>query len=200
MAWHLEGSYFETCSCSTPCPCAASLTLGADLDHCRSVLAFNVKSGDVDGVDVSGVGCALVLDSPKMMTDGGWKVGLYVSDAASDEQADALARVYSGALGGPPAALAPLVGEFVGVEQAPMEFHEDGLAHSLKIGDAVDMEIEDVVPFGSETGEPVKMTPVFHPAGDTLTVAQAKRANVNAFGIAYEGRTGFSAPTFSWEG
>lgn len=200
MAWRLQGSYFESCSCETPCPCVASLALGADLDYCGVLLAFNVKSGDVEGVDVGGVGCAIVVDSPKVMSDGGWKVGLYIADAASDEQADALARVYSGGLGGPPAALAPLLGEFLGVERAPIDFHEDGLTHAVKIGGAVDIEIEDLVPFGSPTGEPVKLTPVFHPAGDTMTIAQARRANVDGFGIAWRGRTGFSAPQFSWEG
>jgi hypothetical protein len=200
MSWKLEGSYFESCSCETVCPCTASLALGADLEYCRAVLAFNIQSGNVEGTDVGGVGCALVVDSPKVMSDGGWKVGLYISDAASDEQAEALGRVYSGALGGPPAAIAPLLGEFLGAERAPMEFHEDGLTHSLKIGDAVDIEVEDVVPFGSETGEPVKLTPVFHPAGDTLTISKATHATVDAFGIAYEGRAGFSAPQFSWAG
>lgn len=200
MAWNLEGSYFESCSCETVCPCTASLALGADLDYCRVVLGFNIKSGDVEGVDVGGIGCALVVDSPKVMSDGNWKVGLYISDSASDEQADALGRVYSGQLGGPPAAIGPLLGEFLGVERAPMEWHEDGLSHSLKIGDAVDIEIEDVVSFGNESGEPAQLTNIFHPAGSTLTIATAKRANVNAFGIAYEGRTGFSAPQFSWAG
>jgi hypothetical protein len=28
MAWKLEGSYFETCSCEVVCPCTASLALG----------------------------------------------------------------------------------------------------------------------------------------------------------------------------
>ncbi len=32
MAWKLEGSYFETCSCEVICPCTASLALGADLE------------------------------------------------------------------------------------------------------------------------------------------------------------------------
>src|SRR5258705_11974234 len=136
MSWKLEGSYFESCSCETVCPCTASLALGADLEYCRAVLAFNIQSGDVEGIDVGGVGCALVVDSPKVMSEGGWKVGLYISDAASDEQAEALGRVYSGALGGPPAALGPLLGEFLGAERAPMGFHEDGLTHGLKIGGA----------------------------------------------------------------
>jgi hypothetical protein len=200
MAWNLEGSYFESCSCETACPCIASMALGADLDYCRVLLAFNIQSGDVEGTDVAGVGCALLVETPKVMSEGGWKVGLYISDSASDEQADALGRVYSGALGGPPAALAPLLGAFLGIERAPMEFREDGLTHSLKIGDGVDIEIEDVVPFGAENGEPVTLTPVVHPVGDTLTVARATRASVDGFGIAYEGRAAASAPRFAWAG
>jgi hypothetical protein len=199
MAWNLEGSYFESCSCNVVCPCTASLSLGADLDYCRALLAFNIKSGDVDGIDVGGVGAALIVDSPKVMTDGNWKVGLYIADSASDEQAEALGQVFSGGLGGPPAALGPLLGEFLGVERAPMDFNENGLTHSLKIGDAVDLEVEDVVSFGVETGEPAKLVGIFHPAGSTLTIANAKRADVNGFGIAYEGHSAFSTD-FSWAG
>jgi hypothetical protein len=200
MAWKLEGTYFESCSCQVPCPCTASLNLPADLDYCRVVMAFNIADGEVDGVDVGGVGAALVVDSPKHMAEGGWKVGLYISDAANDEQTEALGKVFSGQLGGPPAAIAPLLGEFLGVEKESMEFHEDGLAHALKIGDNVDIEIEDVVPFGSESGQPAQLTNIFHPAGSTLTISTAKRANVNAFGIEYEGRGGFSKSDFAWAG
>jgi hypothetical protein len=200
MAWNLEGTYFESCSCETPCPCVVSMSLGADLDYCRLVLAFNVTSGDVDGVDVGGTAAAMVVDAPKVMTDGGWKVGLYVSEGASDEQVDALGKVFSGQLGGPPAALGPLLGEFLGVERAPLDINEEGLLHALKIGDAVDIEIEDIVPFGSESGQPAQLTNIFHPAGSTLTISKATRATVNAFGIEYEGRAGFSKSDFAWAG
>src|SRR2546423_770464 len=121
MAWNLEGTYFESCSCNAPCPCTASLSLSADLDYCRAVLCFNTQSGDVEGVDVGGVGVAMIVDSPKLMTDGNWKVGLWIDESASDEQAAALGRVFSGELGGPPATLGPLLGEFLGVERAPIE-------------------------------------------------------------------------------
>jgi hypothetical protein len=200
MAWNLEGTYFESCSCDTVCPCTASLALGADLDYCRVVLAFNIADGDVEGVDVGGLGAAMVVDSPKVMTDGNWRVGLYISDAASDEQTEALGKVFSGQLGGPPAALGPLLGEFLGVEKASMEFNEEGLTHALRIGDAVDIEIEDVVPFGSESGEPAQLTNIFHPAGSTLTISKPTRATVNAFGIEYEGHAGFSRSDFAWAG
>ena len=200
MAWNLEGTYFESCSCVTPCPCVVSMSLGADLDSCRVVLVCTVKTGEVEGLDVGGVACAMVVNAPKVMTDGNWKVGLYISDAATDEQAEALGKVFSGQIGGPPAALAPLLGEFAGAERVAMEIHEEGLLHSLKIGDAVDLEVEDIVPFGVETGKPAQLIGLFHPAGDTLTVANPTHAKVDAFGISYEGKSGFSSPKFTWAG
>lgn len=198
MAWNLEGSYFETCSCDVVCPCTASLSFGSTNDYCRVVLVFNVKHGEVEGTDVSGLTVAAVADTPKVMTDGNWRLGVFIDAAASDTQAEKLGAVFSGALGGPMEALGPLVGESLGVERAPIEVREDGLRHSVKIGDAADFEIEDIVPFGVETGQPAKLTGIFHPAGSELNVAHATRSKIDAFGIQYEAKAGFSTSQFSW--
>jgi hypothetical protein len=198
MAWKLAGTYFETCSCDVVCPCTASLALGADLDYCRVTLVFNVKDGDVDGTDVSGLTVAAVCDTPKVMTDGNWRIGVFIDGAASDEQAEKLGAVFSGQLGGPMEALGPLIGENLGAQRAPIEVREDGLTHSVKIGDAVDFEIEDIVSFGVENGQPAQLKGIFHPAGDSLTIAKATRSAINAFGIEYEGKSAFSRSEFAW--
>jgi hypothetical protein len=198
MAWKLEGTYFETCSCDVVCPCTASLALGADYDRCRVTLVFNVTDGDVEGTDVGGLTVAAVADTPKVMTDGNWRIGVFIDADASDEQAEKLGAVFSGQLGGPMAGLLPLLGENLGVERAPIEVHEEGLRHSVKIGDAVDFEIEDVVSFGVESGEPARLTGIFHPVGSELTIAKATRSRINAFGIEYEAGAAFSSANFSW--
>src|SRR4051794_40641798 len=200
MAWNFEGTYFESCSCDAPCPCTVSLDLGADLDYCRAVLIFNVKSGDVEGVDVGGLSVAMVADTPKVMSEGNWRVGLLVDDAASDEQAQALGRVFAGELGGPPASLAPLLGEFLGVERVSFDVKEDGLTHSAKIGDVVQIDVEDIVAFGVESGQPAKLEGIFHPAGTTLTIAKATHAQGNPFGIEFAGNSAFSNSDFAWAG
>jgi hypothetical protein len=198
MSWRIAGSYFETCSCDVVCPCTASLALGATHDYCRVVLVFHVTDGDVEGVDVSGLTVAAVAETPKVMTDGNWRIGVFIDGAASDEQAEKLGGVFSGALGGPMEALGPLIGENLGVQRAPIEVREDGLRHSVKIGDAVDFEIEDIVPFGVESGEPAQLVGIFHPAGHELTVAHATRSQIDAFGISYEGKAAFSRHEFAW--
>ncbi len=198
MSWKLEGSYFETCSCDLVCPCTASLALGATNDYCRAMLVFNVKDGDVEGTDVSGLTVAAIADTPKVMSDGNWRLGVFIDGAASDEQASKLGAVFGGQLGGPMESLGPLVGESLGVERASIDVQEDGLRHSVKIGDSIDFEIEDVVSFGVETGEPARLVGIFHPAGSELTIAKATRSRINAFGIEYEGKAAFSRSQFSW--
>ena len=198
MAWSVRGTYFETCSCELMCPCNFSLAHGAHYDRCRVTLVFNVTEGEVEGTNVSGLKVAAIADTPKVMTDGNWRLGVFIDDKASEEQAEKLIAVFSGQLGGPMEGLAPLIGENLGVERAPIEVHEEDLRHSVKIGDAIDFEIEDVVPFGAETGEPARLAGIFHPAGSEFRAAEAKRTKINAFGIEYEGKSALSASEFSW--
>ena len=198
MSWALKGSDVETCSCELMCPCNLSFDHGATYDFCRATLVFHIREGDVDGTDINGLRIAFIIDTPKVMTEGNWRMGIFVDEQATDEQADKLVQIFSGQLGGPMAGLAPLVGEMLGVERAKIEVHDDGLRHSVRIGDAIDFEVEDIVPFGVETGEPVRFSGMFHPVASDLTMAEAKRSRINAFGIQYEGKTGLSTSEFSW--
>ena len=150
---------------------------------------------------MSGLSILAVGDTPRVMTEGNWRLGVILDAAASDEQAEKLGALFGGQLGGPMAALAPLVGENIGMERLPIEFSSENGRHSVRAGDAVDVEVEDVVPFGSESGEPARVAGVFHPASSELNVSKASRSKVTVFGLdlAQEGKSGFST-AFSWEG
>jgi hypothetical protein len=201
MSWNVEGRYFENCPCDVPCPCTASFDLGADVDRCTPVLAFHVDSGEIEGVDVSGLSVVAVADTPQVMTEGHWRLGVFIDAAASDEQAEKLGAVFSGQLGGPMEALGPLIGENLGVERAQIDFSSEDGNHALKVGDAIDLEVEDLVPFGVESGEPARLVGLSHPAGNELTLAKAKSTQIDAFGIDFSnntpGTSGFSTK-FSW--
>ena len=198
MAWNLEGSYTETCSCELMCPCNLSLDHGATYDFCRVVLAFNIREGAIDGTDVAGRRVVAIADTPKVMTEGNWRLGVYIDDQSTDEQFDKLVQVFGGQLGGPMAALAPLVGEMAGVERAAIEFVDDGFRHSVRVGNTIDFEVEDVVPFGKEDGQPVRFDGMFHPVASDLTMAENRRSHIDAFGIRFDGKTGLSTAAFSW--
>lgn len=200
MAWSLDGTYFENCNCDWVCPCSVtSLTARATQERCQVVLVYHAERGNIDGVDVNGLSVAVVADTPQQMTDGNWNLGLIIDERASAEQADALAAVFSGQKGGPMAALAPLVGNILGIERAAIDYHDDGGKHSAKIGDRIAIEVEDFVPAGLE--EPTRLQGVFHPSGATLTIAKPVSSRISAFGMTFQNEAGsaFSAP-FSWQG
>jgi hypothetical protein len=198
MAWSLKGSYVETCSCELMCPCNLSLDHGATYDFCRVTLAFDIREGEIEGTDIGGLKVVAIADTPKVMTEGNWRLGVFIDEQATEEQGEKLVQVFSGQLGGPMAGLVPLIGEMLGVERAKIEVHDDGLRHSVRVEDAIDFEIEDIVPFGVETGQPVRFDGMFHPVASDLTMAEAKRSRINAFGIEYEGKTGLSKSEFAW--
>ena len=200
MSWSIEGRYFENCSCEVVCPCTASLALGADNDYCRVILVFHVERGEVDGVDVSGQTAAVVADTPRFMHEGNWRVGLLIDDAASDEQAEKIGGVFSGQLGGPMAALGGLIAQQLGAERVPMEFESADGRHLLRVGDLGQASAEDVVSFGVETGEPARLTGIFHPVGSELTIAKSgSDSGVEAFGTMFggPGKSAFSH-AFAW--
>lgn len=199
MSWTISGRYFENCTCEVVCPCTASFALGADYDRCDVVLAFHIDAGEIEGIRVDGLTVAVVADTPKVMTDGAWRMGLLIEDAASPEQLAKLTAVFAGQLGGPIEALAPLVGEILGVEQVPMRFVSEGGRHTLQMGETGSLTVEDVVPFGIESGEPVRLSGVFHPAARELTIGRSADSRLRVFGLepALANKSGFSAP-FAW--
>ena len=202
MAWHLEGTYIENCNCDVVCPCPASgFSAPADYERCTVMLAWHIDSGVVDDTDVSDRSVVLVLDSPRQMSEGNWRVGMFMDERASDEQAEKLGGIFSGQMGGPIANIVPLIGENLGMEVAPIEHVDDGLRHRVQVGDAIDVEIEDLVsPFDPEGPLP-KLTETNHPANSELTPARTLSARVQGLGIDYsaDGKSGFSTP-FSWSG
>ncbi len=199
MPWHLEGTYFENCNCNMVCPCSTSgLTAPADNERCNVALAFHLDAGDVNGVDVGGLTVCVVADAPAVMGDGGWKVGVLMDAAASAEQAEALGAVFGGQLGGPMEGLAPLIGEMAGIQSLDMAYADDGRTHSVRIGSAVDMTVEDFVSPLDPTGRGVTVSGVGFPA-DTLAAGTSSTSRVDVFGMTWDnaGKNSFSAP-FAW--
>ena len=198
MAWQLKGTYVENCNCTVMCPCGASaFALPATNERCVVLLAFHIDNGEINEVDVAGLGLAVLADTPGKMIDGNWRVGVLMDANASEQQAQLLGAVFSGQLGGPMEAFAPLIGEMLGIEAAPFEWSENGNHHHVTIGEFVELSTEDFVPDGAT--EPIRVTGMTHPANSTLAVGHATASRISAFGIDLdgEGRNAHSSP-FSW--
>jgi hypothetical protein len=151
MAYSLEGSLLEVCTCAVLCPCWVNEL--PDNGRCQGVLAWHVDEGTVDGTDVGGRTIALLIDVPGKILDGNWRTVVFVDDKATAGQHQALLDVWTGKLGGPMGDLAQLVGEVVAVERQPVTWQVEGkgVAGRFTIGRTIEAELE---PFTGATGEP----------------------------------------------
>ena len=148
MSYQLKGSLLEVCTCKILCPCWVGED--PDLGDCKSAMAWHFDQGTIDGVDVAGLTIGLAVHIPGNVLDGNWRVTMFINDDASDEQAEAIQAVYSGAKGGPVADLVQLVGEVTSVERVPIVFEVVEGKGTLKLGDVAHAELE---PYRSATGE-----------------------------------------------
>ncbi len=88
---------------------------------------FDVRDGNLEDMDLSGVRVGLKVHFPEIVSNGKWQIALVVDESASDEQAKALEQIFSGQLGGPFGDMAGLVSEFV-VERAAVSYADMGVA------------------------------------------------------------------------
>ena len=200
--WTMKGQYMEACSCNFLCPCIPkNATTPATYDFCKVALAFAVDAGTYGDVTLDGVRFVFFAQSGAVMSQGNWIGGLIIDTAASDAQVEAITAIASGAAGGPLALLAPLIGEFRGVERHPIGFVKDGKSVSVRIDGRLDQQIVGVDSV-SVPGECVVVDNTFHPVNKRLNLATAVRNVISAFGIDWRGepdRTNGHFAAFDWQ-
>ena len=197
MSFSVEGDYFETCQCDVSCPCI--WLKPADKEECDVILAWHVSKGEKDGVDLSDMNAVLAVHSPKQMTDGGWKVALYLDDRATPEQSEALGAVFSGQAGGHLAGLAPLIGEVAGVAPAAITFDRSNGSLHAEVAGVLTMSAEEIKGLDGEN-PPVITNPLLWAI--TQPATQAKAGDVSYHGywdVEYSGTNSF-VTDFKYEG
>lgn len=197
MSFSVEGDYFEVCNCDVSCNC---VWLGAATqENCELFLAWHVTSGDKDGVDLSGLNAVMVVHTPKHMTDGGWKVALYLDDRATPEQSEALGAVFSGGAGGHLAAVGPLIGEIAGVGPARISFDKsDGSLHA-EVAGALSMSSDPVAGLDPQT--PAVITnATFGVVTQPVRQARARDASYHGYWSADFSGTNSFITDFRYEG
>ncbi len=128
--WHVEGDWFDVCKCSIPCPC--TFAQRPSFGDCDGILAYHIRRGSYGGVELDGLNIVAVGHFDGNIWAGETKVtlGMYMDERASEEQRDALRRIWSGEVGGFPAMFAQLFGEVRGLEYVPIEIEvADDLAY-----------------------------------------------------------------------
>jgi len=138
--YSVTGTLLEACSCGTLCPC----WIGEDPDQgdCLAFNAYHFDTGQIKGVDVSGLNLVNVVHIPGNVLQGNWKLVMFVDDRASAEQKDAIVSMFKGELGGPIADVVALVGEVLAIEDAPINADVVGGVGSISIPGILESKME----------------------------------------------------------
>ena len=103
MAYHVRGTYLESCNCDAICPCrtidgmrGGRSTYGV----CEGALSWSIQNGDADGISLGGLATVLVVRYSDDEEGSPWTFRLFVDDRGNAQQRRALADVFSGSLGG----------------------------------------------------------------------------------------------------
>jgi hypothetical protein len=201
MAWHIRGSYFESCNCDPICPCRRTDGVaGGRSTHgiCAGVLTWLIEEGHTGGTDLAGVPVALALYYDDDEPGSPWTWILYLDERAGEEQQEALEAIFTGRLGGDALEHFPWVwkaSHLVGVRRVGIELDHARRRQLLRIRDHVTVRIREryagreavtcVIPGHDRNGEEL--------------VAEELRVEDGPLAFDYSGTCGYAA-TFAYSG
>ena len=155
MAWQMDATMVEMCSCKALCPCWLGPDTKPDEGWCAGALVLDIGKGAVDGVDVSGCRAALVVRWPGNFFAGNGTGRVYVDSRSNDAQRSALEAVMSGQKGGMfGAVVAPAVTQWLPAKSATIELTQ-GEPWSLSVGDVGNATL---TPYKDSSGRPATVS------------------------------------------
>ena len=141
MAYNLKGTYYVACSCKVGCPCIWGEPEGDD-GYCDAQMTIDIGSGDIDGVDVSGVTTVFSANWPKGFVSGDGKGRMYFDPSTSGEQRDALARAFAGKEGGDLEDLGGVISSWLDAGEASIDLDTSNGTTRVKVGDVGEVVVE----------------------------------------------------------
>lgn len=179
-SWNLKGELTLSCSCTVFCPCVLSLGNHPPTEgSCQTWAGIRIDEGRFGDVDLTGVKVGLMMEIPGIMARGNWTAALFVDEKASIYAVKGLTRIFTGKVGGTTQLLSILVGSFLGVRQAPIDYRTEGETRIVTIDKWVDGAVTPVR--GKDDGN-VTVRNSQYWIGPDVIVAKADKSRFRGFG------------------
>jgi hypothetical protein len=143
--WRIAGEEVGSCNCDWACPCQFE----GDPTHgnCHVVASLQITEGHFGDVDLGGVNLGVLFSFPGPLYEGNGTHQLFVDEQTSEEQRDALEKLWSGKYGGPFfeifSAIAPNKLDTV-VTSVEIESDRERRVGTIRIGDVATSTIEPI--------------------------------------------------------
>lgn len=163
------------------CPCVISLGQHHPTEgYCQTWAGIRIDDGRFEDVDISGLKVGLIADIPGPLTRGNWTAGLFIDEKASIYAVKALTKIFTGRAGGSTGLLKILVGQFLGVQTARIDYRVEGQTRMISVGDFIDGAVTPIP--GKEAQQPVVVRNTGYWVAPDVIVARADKSKLRAFG------------------
>jgi hypothetical protein len=132
-AWQMSGNGYEFCNCYFGCGCNFGGFPNSKDGSCHALVGFTVTKGRCGDVDLSGAKGAGIFLWPKAIHEGNGQAAFIVDPSVTDPQVDALAKIFTGQLGGLPWELLGPTFNVVGLEKRRITIEGSGRKSTFRI-------------------------------------------------------------------
>ena len=183
--WTIKGELILNCNCTVFCPCVVSLGKHPPTEgYCQAWVGVRIDEGHYDGESLSGLNIGLIMDIPGNMGRGNWKAAAYIDERASEKAYDGLIKIFSGKARGTTGLFGVMVSEFLGAERSPVSYETVGKTRHLVVGKKINGAITPIS--GKHPDTEVVVTNTEYWMGPDITIAQADKGRVRAFGRVWD--------------
>ena len=184
-SWSIRGELILNCNCTVFCPCVISLGKHPPTEGvCQAWAGVRIDDGHYGAERLAGLNVGLLLEIPGQMARGNWKAAAYIDERASEPAYQGLVEIFSGKAGGTTGLFSVLVSEFLGAERSPVVYETEGKTRRLTVGKKIQGELAPVA--GARPGEDIVVTNSNYWMGADVTVAEASKGRVRAFGRVWD--------------
>jgi hypothetical protein len=188
-AWHIAGTYYETCNCMAVCPCRRlnGRSVGrSTFGICQGLLSWSILRGECDGCDLSGRRVAMAIAYDNDEPGSPWRIVLYVDEDASPAAEAALQAIFSGRAGGT-IRFTSEIGDVVAMRKAAIELDHRKGRELIAVRGFASGEVERAMSVDGTVTCGI-------PGHDRLGVESISRSEVRdgPLSWSYEGRCGFA--------
>ena len=139
--FRVAGDVLIACNCDWGCPC--NFNARPSKGFCEGGWIWTIEHGEIDGINVDGLGLAVFSKWPGAIHEGGGRATCYIDGNADDAQAAALTRVVRGEFGGPWAIFIKTY-DLAAPVFAPFDIHLARHGSRATIGDVVELEFQTI--------------------------------------------------------
>lgn len=192
MAWRMHVSYFEACNCELGCPC----NMNGFPSHgaCEGAIAVRVRSGERDGVDLTGVKFACAVKWPGAIHEGNGEMALFID--ATEQQSAALLPILTAEDPGLPwEILSATVTSIHGPFFEPVVIEDNGTDSTVTVGEKFQVRMTTFIdPVSGDRHEAHMVLPTgFIFQDGRIATTSLARADADGVSFDHSGKNAFYA-------